>query len=152
MNTAKLEFEDKNIVLKFKTYFNQSKELVFNRDFSLFYRLGGTAINTLSEYEGIITNFNTFTFKAFKNEIDTFEGNGILSCEEWNKEVDRHCWIYEYYTLDAENKEHSWLICKNRLTNINTIFLNIDGIDGGSNIIERYRVCPFFGNYKWLTL
>ncbi len=59
----------------------------------------------------------------------------------------------EYYDLDMEGQEPKWLVVDQIPDgDLRQIFINIDIIDGGSNILRRFRVNPYFGTYKIMDM
>lgn len=118
------------------------------------FRLGGTAINQVVSYEGLILdlpkNPSLVSFRAFYTSKDYFEGQGILSSEEWDV-ANLHCYVTEYYDLDMEGKRPGWFISKAPIKDAHHLFINLDVLDGVGNIIKRCRVSPLTGEYKWLT-
>jgi len=86
-------------------------------------------------------------FRAFRSEETYFEDKGWLSPEDWN-DSDLHCYIVESYDLYMEGKPPGWMICKNPIKDANYLFINLDVLDGGGNVIKRYRVSPFTGQFR----
>lgn len=132
-------------ILSVTTHFGHKYHVACSKQDSQLFRLGGTAINAAVQYEGLILKIvdDTAKFRAFISEEKYFDAIGFLSPEIWD-EADYHCYITEYYPLDAENKPSSWIISKYPLIDANQLFVNLDVIDGGNNIIKRYRASPFF--------
>jgi len=147
MVIASFEHEGNNVLLSVVTHFNTTHTISCSKQDSESFRLGGTAINEVAIYEGVILNLPLSLFRAFVSNAHTIEGKGVLSPEDWS-DADLHCYIHEYYPLDMEDKEHEWLIASKALQNANHLFVNLDVIDGGGNLIKRYRVSPFTGEYR----
>ena len=150
MVISSFEHEGNNGLLKIITYFNREVELECIKNNDEIFRLGGTAINDVMVYEGVILELSSSTqsrFKAFKTSIHTFEDIGIKSQEDWTS-ADLHCYITEYYPLDMEGKPPGWFISKKPILNANQIFVNLDFVDGGGNLIRRYRVSTFTGEHR----
>lgn len=147
MVKAELIYDGNDARLELITHFGKNIIINCQKQDNEIFRLGGTAINNVMVYEGVILHLNEYSsFRAFKTENTFFEGMGLLSSENWNK-ADLHCYITEYYELDMEGNPHGWFISKKPLRDANHIFINVDILDGGSNLVKRYRVSPFTGNY-----
>jgi hypothetical protein len=153
MGNASFEYDGNIGHLNIITHFNQAHTIACEKQSDEFFRLGGTAINEIMVYEGVILNLNQqpTLFRAFKNEADTFVNEGILSPEIW-EENDLHCYVHEYYPLDMEGNPPQWLITKKPIANAHHIFVNLDILDGGGNLIKRYRVSTFTGDFKVMDL
>jgi hypothetical protein len=149
--SASFEFDGNIGVLFLETHFNQKFTVKCEKNHDEIFRLGGTAAHEVMIYEGLITKLNSpiCCFKAFRTLENTFEGEAYLSPEDWT-EGDLHCYITEYYTLDMEGKSHAWFVSKHPIKDANYLFINLDVLDGGNNIIKRYRISPFLGEYKEL--
>lgn len=149
MVVANFDFDGNSGTLFVKTHFGTSHQINCSKKSNQTFRLGGTAVNDVSSFEAILLDKNIGKFRAFSKipPHEHFEGTGILSPENWDTDPNKHCWITEYYTLDCEGKKSSWLITKNPIKDANQTFINLDVLDGGGNIIKRYRVSPFFGDY-----
>jgi hypothetical protein len=135
--------------LTVQTHFGHVYQVTCEKDEDESFRLGGTAVSELSIYEGFLLKTPTLdsktgNFKAFKTEQLTFEGEGVLSPEDWQDEGNRHCFISEYYPLDIEGKKPGWLVTKRPMSNTNAIYVNVDVLDGGGNLVKRYRCSMFF--------
>jgi hypothetical protein len=135
-------------VLTLVTHFGVTHEIRCEKTPDEAFRIGGTAISESVSYEGLILSIPTeiVPFRAFRSH-DYFEGVGVLSPEIWT-DADRHCFITEYYPLDIEGQSPGWLVSKHPILNPNPLFVNVDILDGGGNIMKRYRVSTFFGTYK----
>lgn len=151
MVRASFEHEGNYGLLSLKTHFGQHVEIPCSKLDDEKFRLGGTAIHEVVTYEGVILNLSPLTtsvpFRAFRSAQNHFEGLGVLSPEQWS-DVDRHCWVTEYYSLDMEGNAPSWFISKAPIQDAHHLFVNLDVLDGGDNVIKRYRVSPFTGQYR----
>jgi len=147
MVTAKFEHDGNVGILYFKDHFGQELSLHCEKRDDEIFRLGGTAANEVVTYEGVILELTpNAPFRAFRTEQDYFESTGILSEEGWT-DADLHCYVTEYYPLDMEGKKHSWFISKNPIQDAHYLFVNLDVLDGGGNLVRRYRVSPFTGEH-----
>jgi len=153
MKTANFEYTGNAGRLSFTTHFGENHHIICHKDDDEKFRLGGTGANDLMIYEGIIVKFpdgddGLARFRAFRSSDpqDFFEGECYLSPEEWS-DADRHCYLTEYYTLEMEGNPPGWIASKDVVDGPNCIFINLDILDGGGNVIRRYRVSPYTGDY-----
>lgn len=148
MVKATFEYIDNQGIVTLLTHFGHCVDIKCQKNDGEIFRLGGTAINNVICYEGVILNLMPIhiPFRAFYNENSFFESVGVLSSEKWNKS-DLHCYVTEYYPLNMEDKKHEWFISKKPIKDANHLFVNLDILDGGNNIIKRYRISPFTGQH-----
>jgi hypothetical protein len=149
MVTAKFEHDGNVGLLYIKTHFGHNHQISCEKSDDEVFRLGGTAANDVLVYEGLITELSDpiCNFKAFRKPEDVFEGVAHISPEAWSS-ADLHCYITEYYSLEMEGKDHEWFVSKGPIKDANYLFVNLDVLDGGGNLIRRYRVSPFTGEHK----
>ena len=142
------EQEGDSGILTLVTHFGITHEIRCEKSPGEAFRVGGTAVTEATTYEGVLlaTPHDETPFRAFR-AVGTFESTGVLSPEQWD-DADRHCFVIEYYPLDIEGSPPGWLISKRPLGDINPLFINIDVLDGGGNIMKRYRISTFFGTYR----
>ncbi len=156
MVKALFEHEGNTGLLTVTTHFDRTIKIPCEKHSEESFRLGGTAVHDVAVYEGLILDFLIVTpehqgpsvvFRAFRNEQNFFEGHGVLSPELWTR-ANLHCYITEHYTLEMEGKPPSWFISANPIKDANHLFVNLDVLDGGGNVVKRYRVSPFTGHYR----
>jgi hypothetical protein len=151
MVKVNFEHEGNSGLLVITTHFGETVEIACDKQDDEQFRLGGTAINEVVVYEGLVLELSALSsfvhFRAFRSEQDYFEGSGILSNEDWD-ETNRHCYVTEHYSLDMEGNPPGWLISKNPIQDAHYLFVNMDVLDGGGNVIKRYRISPFTGEYR----
>ena len=151
MVKASFEHEGDNGLLTVETHFNKIITIACEKRSDEKFRLGGTAINEVIVYEGLMLRLPTdqllADFRAFRSEESYFESIGIMSPEEWDV-ADLHCYVTEYYELDMEGQAPGWFISKTPITDAHYLFVNMDVLDGGGNVIKRYRISPFTGEHK----
>ena len=133
------------------THFKEKIEIPCKKNTGELFRLGGTAVNQIQVYEGLVLNLETGLFRGFYNSEEYFEGTGLLSSEQWDN-ADTHCFITEFYDLNVEGKKPGWFISKNPIKEPNRVFINLDVLDGGGNPVKRYRVSPFTGKYRIMEM
>jgi hypothetical protein len=152
MLDATFEQEGDRAVLKLVTHFGTEHDIVCTKNPDEIFRVGGSAINDIAIYEGLLLSTPSETdrlssFRAYINNDTDFVDTGVLSPEDWQDESDRHCYVMEYYPLDMEGSKPQWIICKDIISQPNHIFVNVDILDGGNNQVKRYRISSFFGDY-----
>jgi hypothetical protein len=151
MVEATFEHEGNSGLLKVITHFSEITTITCTKRSDETFRLGGTAINEVAVYEGLVLKLPTLPpyahFRAFRTPEMFFEDIGVMSNEPWDH-ADRHCYVTEYYSLDMEGNRPGWFISKKPLRDANHLFINLDVLDGGGNVIKRYRVSPFTGEHK----
>lgn len=147
MVSAHFEHDGNVGTLFISTHFGTDHSIECKKDASESFRLGGTATNDVVCYEGVLLNTDG-AFRAFPSPENPFEGSGILSPEGWENPADRHCYVTEYYPLDMEGKHPGWLVSRQPIIDAHQLFVNLDVLDGGGNIVRRYRVSPFFGTFR----
>lgn len=156
MVKATFEHEGNAGLLTVITHFDRTIQIPCEKHSEESFRLGGTAVHDLVMYEGVILDFlikipeskgPSVRFRAFHNEQHFFEAQGILSPEIWTK-ANLHCYVTEYYPLDMEGKKPGWFVSSRPLRDANYLFINLDVLDGGGNVIKRYRVSPFTGDHR----
>ena len=147
MVKVSFEHEGNSGLLAVTTHFGDTVEIACDKRDDEQFRLGGTAINEVIVYEGLVLDLPSSRFRAFRSESDYFEGTGVMSHEEWDK-ADLHCWVTEYYSLDMEGNAPGWFISKAPIQDAHYLFVNMDVVDGGGNVVKRYRVSPFTGEHK----
>ena len=147
MVMASFEHEGNVGSLEVITHFNKTHVIACDKHDGESFRLGGTAVNEMAIYEGVILNLPLSLFRAFTHNSQTIEDHGILSPEAWT-EADLHCYVHEFYPLEMEGKAPTWFLSKQPLQNAHHIFINLDILDGGGNVLKRYRVSPLTGEYK----
>lgn len=146
MVMASFEYEGNSGSLEVITHFGKTHIIACDKHDGESFRLGGTAVNEVAIYEGVILNMPLSLFRAFTSGDNTIEGRGILSPEEWT-DANLHCYVHEHYPLDMEGKTPTWFLSSRPLQNAHHIFINLDVLDGGGNIMKRYRVSPFTGDH-----
>ncbi len=154
MVKATFEHEDNLGLLTVTTHFDAKVEVRCDKSTDESFRLGGTAVTDVMTYEGLILKLpqNPYApFRAFRTPEVSFDGEGIVSSEDWNA-ADLHCYITEYYAIDMEGKPPGWFISKKPIRDAHHLFVNLDVLDGGGNIVTRYRVSPFTGDVKVMEM
>jgi len=151
MIKASFEHDGDIGTLSVTTHFNRVVKIACEKQTNESFRLGGTAVNTVVVYEGVILDIPCLPplarFRAFRTSEDYFDSIGIISDEVW-PEDDRHCYVTEYYTLDMEDKKPDWFISRKPIQDANYLFVNLDVLDGGGNVIRRFRVSSFTGEHR----
>lgn len=139
MAKAFLEFNGDHAILKLHTHLDTYCDIECHKEPHQTFRLGGTACDSpLDCYPCQLISI-TGDFEV----PNKFIGTGILSCKPEDVE-----YCLEYYDLDMEGKPPGWLLLKEPIYSVNQIFVNVDCIDGGGNVVKRYRISPFTGHFK----
>lgn len=150
MVMAKLEHDGNVGILYIRTHFGTEHEIRCEKADNEIFRLSGTAADMVVCHEGVLLKEDG-SFRAFPTPDAPFEGVGVLSPEGWENPADRHCYVTEYYPLDMEGKKPEWLVSRHPIKDSNHLFVNVDVLDGGGNLVKRYRVSPFFGTHKVMS-
>jgi len=155
MVEATFEQEGDVGVLAITTHFDTEHEIRCTKESGEAFRVGGTAISEVMCFEGLLLETPSpdqshATFRAFKTSQSHFEGKGKLSSECWANDADRHCYITEHYGLDMEGRDAGWFISRRPIVDCRNLFVNVDVLDGGGNVMKRYRVSTFTGDYRVL--
>lgn len=156
MEKPTFEQEGNEGVLVFVSHFDVEHRIRFEKTENEVFRIGGTAVSEVVTLEGLVLlapkpDEAKARFRAFRTPSQYFEADGILSPEGWCTPEDLHCYVTEYYPLDVEGQQPSWLISRRILGQPNFVFINVDVLDGGENLLRRYRVSPFFGDVREMT-
>jgi hypothetical protein len=156
MEKPTFEQEGNDGVLVFVSHFGQEHRIRFKKTENEVFRVGGTAVSEVVALEGLVlvapkSGEAKARFRAFRTASQFFEADGVLSPEGWQTPEDLHCYVTEYYPLDVEGSNPSWLISRRILEQPNFVYINVDVLDGGENLLRRYRVSPFFGEVREMT-
>lgn len=150
MVKASFEHDGDTGTLSVTTHFDRTVKIACDKRSDESFRLGGTAVHTVVTYEGLVLQPSDTPvyayFRAFRTPEDYFDSVGVLSSEQWPDD-DRHCYVTEYYPLDMEGKRPNWFISRRPIQNANHLFINLDILDGGGNVMRRFRVSSFTGEH-----
>jgi hypothetical protein len=153
MNTANFEYTGNTGILSLTTHFGKRHHIACCKDNDEMFRLGGTAVDAIYVYEAILLSVpdsleQEGEFRAFRSKRpgDHFDGRGLVSPDAWDPS-DRHGYVTEYYPLDMEGKPPGWFFSRELIDEAQCIFVNLDVLDGGGNIVKRYRVSPYTGEF-----
>ena len=158
MSTANFEYTGNTGILSLVTYFDQHHHIACCKGDDEIFRLGGTAIDEVLVYEAILLRApkspdELGKFRAFRSRKpgDHFDGDCHVSPEDWSP-ADMHCYVTEFYPLDVEGKKPEWFASRHPIDQANCVFVNLDVLDGGGNVIKRYRVSPYTGECKTMEM
>jgi hypothetical protein len=147
----KFEHDDNRGLLKFTTHNGQEKTIECLKESHQTFRVGGTATNGLMRHSVIIRSIN----RAEQSASAELATNGAVILVGLPYEfptarlnLNEAAIALEYYTLDIEGKAPSWIFTPKLIDQAEIIFINVDCIDGGNNLIKRYRISPYTGEYK----
>lgn len=154
MKTANFEYTGNTGLLSLVTHFGERHNIACHKGDYESFRLGGTGTDDMLVYEAILIGDSpspggTSRFRAFRSSTpgDHFEGECLVSSEEWEA-GNSHCYVTEYYTLEMEGHPAGWIASRELIDGPNCIFINLDVLDGGGNLIKRYRISPFTGEFR----
>lgn len=150
MVKATFEYEGNSGLLTITTHFGATYSVACEKADEETFRLGGTAVHQIASHEAVIVDprdYYDVVFRAFHNTETYFEANGILAEDTWD-DSDFHCFVTEFYDLYMEGKKPSWIVTKKPIKDANYLFVNLDVLDGGGNVIKRYRASPFLEEYR----
>jgi hypothetical protein len=97
------------------------------------------------------THLNTkHEIECVKNDDEIFRLGGTAVNQVLIKKLDNGKYRTEYYPLDMEGKQVQYLDLDQPLDQnlARLIFINVDVIDGGENLLRRYRIDPYFGTHR----
>lgn len=92
--------------------------------------------------------------KCHKLPDESFRLGGTAIDQAQIREVivnDKKQYAVEYYNIHMETEPPQWIIVSAVPENARLLFINVDILDGGGNIMRRYRIDPWFGNYKEMS-
>ena len=147
----KFEHDDNRGLLKLITHNGQEKTIECLKEPHQTFRVGGTATNGLMRHSVIMRGIN----RSEQSASAELAVNGAIilvgSIYEFpaaRLNLNEAAIALEYYPLDMEGKTPSWIFTTKLIEQAEIIFINIDCIDGGNNLIKRYRVSPYTGEFK----
>jgi hypothetical protein len=146
MQDIRLEHDGNSAVLKFTTHFGQSMSIPCSKKDSESFRLSFTGANEILSCQGII--------KTIYDQILVVNVNGqeirASRVSNLDFEVGQHIIVTEYYGLYMEGEKSGFIASHHSISDPRILFINVDCLDGGGNLIKRYRVSPYSGAYRCL--
>jgi hypothetical protein len=62
--------------------------------------------------------------------------------------IGRQAYVTEYYPLDMEGNRPRPFVSASKPSKPEVLFINVDCLDGGENVMTRYRIDTYTGQYK----
>ena len=149
------EHEDNRGTLTLTTHNCQNKIIDCQKAYTQTFRVGGTASNGLIIHPVTILSIdrtqNLVTVCLQSNPSIILVGS-LYEFPGRQLFVNGTAFAIEYYTLDMEGKPPEWLITSAIPDQLEILFVNVDCIDSGLNIVKRYRVSTYTGQCKIMEL
>lgn len=140
----KFEHEDNLGLLYLTTYLGTSHQITCRKKDHQTFRVGGTGATNICVLTGEILEIRGLDAK-FRVFGSGREGWACVSDD--SVVLGDHTYIQEFFSLYMERKDPGWILLRKPIAD-QVIFVNVDILDGGGNIITRYRISPFFGGYR----
>ncbi len=87
---------------------------------------------------------------AVESELVTFLVAGVkLTTPNFASgvQVGKTAYVSEYYPLDAEGQRPGFFVSRKPIERPDILFVNVDCLDGGGNLMKRYRISTYDGKY-----
>lgn len=147
MYSSKLECNDNLAILKLTTHFGKSLEIHCKKETNQCFRLSFTGVAETLVAKGQVTKVDRTAVFLVSGKR---EFNGIRLNDEIF-EIGDEAYAYDYYHLSMEHQPPGILITHLKINEPRLLFVNVDCLDGGGNLIKRYRCSPFTGSYLILS-
>jgi len=149
------EHDGNHGMLRLITHNGQEKTIKCDKESHQTFRVGGTATNGLMKHVVTVKSINRLenTATAEINKLPSvFLVGSIYELPNSRVSLNETAIAIEYYPLDMEGKAPQWVIASKNIDQPEILFINIDCLDGGFNIIKRYRISPYNGEYKLMGM
>jgi len=147
MHDAKLEYDGNTAVLKLTSHFGQPLSIRCFKEDAESFRLSFTGANEILVRKGIITQVFE---KALAVDIRGCEVR-VDRVSDDAFEIGEEIFVTEYYGLYMEHARPGFLASRSPIQEPRLLFVNVDRLDGGGNMISRYRVSPYDGSYRLMS-
>ena len=131
-------------ILYLHTHTGLDKEINFKSYLDNYLRVGGTGIVGVKIAPCSILAIQptkvTILVNDIQLDIENYSPTGL--------KVGRNAYIIEKYSLDMENDKPYFFVCAVKPERPDVQFINVDVLDDNSNIITRFRIDAFTGEYK----
>lgn len=146
MHKASLECDGNTAVLNLVTHFGQSVCVQCKKTDAEAFLLTYTGVNEICIAQGIVECVfdSCVGIKVDGREIRALRVNDDKFV------VGQLAWVTEHYHLYMEHDKPTWMATLAPLDDARTLFVNVDCVDGGGNLMKRYRVSPFTGSWRIL--
>lgn len=144
MHEAKLEHDGNDAVLKLTTHFGDPVSIKCSKTDAQSFRLSFTGANEIlvgcglakEVYDSVVVvEIQGREFRAERLSEDEFV-------------VGQPVFVTEYYGLYMERDKPSFVASLQPIQEPRLLFVNVDLLDGGGNLMKRYRVSPYNGSYR----
>lgn len=147
MPKVELSTDGNQAVLHLETHFGKHCRIDCHKEDHHTFRLSRTAVNEVLQLNGVFYCWHKEQpdHAFFENEMG-FAGEGLVLGDNTFEPGDAVT-ITEYYPLDVDGNHPEWLVTRSPFRDPELLYVNVDCLDGGGNIIKRYRVSPFTGEH-----
>lgn len=148
MPRASFEAEGNEGVLTITTHNGATRTIQCTKTDDESFILGGTRASEVIQHPCVVVGFPDVhvSFQARHTDGTLLSGRGISYTPDL---LDGDAaYAIEYYTLDMEGQPPGWIVSRTPIDDPALLFVNIDCLDGGGNLIKRYRVSPYHGTVK----
>lgn len=148
MPRANFEAEGNQGVLTITTHRGEQRRIACSKTDDEVFMLGGTRAQAVIQHPCVVVgNPNeSVYFQARGNDGSLVHGTG--ACYTPDLIDGDAAYVIEYYPLDMEGKTPEWIVSRTPIDDPSLLFVNVDCLDGGGNIIKRYRVSPYYGSVR----
>jgi hypothetical protein len=142
------EHEGNRGLLNLTTHDGRSILIECHKDSNQIFKIGGTAADSVLVFPGHIISIDgeTATVQSAKSPSLIFSGKLYLP----GAKVGDIAFAIEYYDIHMEGKPPSWLISPAPIEQSHILFINVECLDAGRNLVRRYRVSPFTGECRMM--
>jgi hypothetical protein len=144
------EHEGNRGLLNLTTHDGRSILIECHKDSNQIFKIGGTAADAVLTFPGIVQNVSedrkSATIESVRNRAMIFNGRLYDS----SLKVGDPAFAIEYYDIHMEGKPPSWLISPAPIEQSHILFINVECLDAGRNLVRRYRVSPFTGECRMM--
>lgn len=135
-------------LLKLTTHNGINVIVECHKDSNQIFKIGGTAVDSVLVFPSTIISIDRgyATVQSIKSSSMLFSGPIYTP----GAKVGDLAFAIEYYDIYMEGKPPSWLISPLPIEQANILFINVECLDAGGNLIRRYRVSPFTGECRMM--
>lgn len=141
MFSANLETDGNKAVLRLVTHYGKDVAVSAEKASHQQFRLSYTGVSDIAIYPGAVVKVDR---SAVHLECNGQIFIGIRLCNE-PIEIGDAATAYEHYFLTMEEQRPGLLVTKKDIAEPRMLFINVDCLDGGDNLIKRYRISPYTG-------
>ena len=114
------------------------------------FKIGGTAADATLTFPGIVQYISEdgqfATIESITSRSMIFHGK----LYDKTLKIGDPAFAIEHYDINMEGKPPTWLIAPAPIEQSNILFINVECLDTGHNLIRRYRVSPFTGECRMM--